>query len=170
MKSKPREATKRNHVQVIIPTSHGAHRWPYHQPVCKQVCSSKKEKRDFEDLSLAQSIARHTGTIWTMKFSHDGARLVSGGQDTILRVWKVQISADESSRTQSNADEKCILDPDPEQMYQVGIRATSSYPMKIADTLSFVFLGPYDADCGCIMEPKQLHSIRVHGQGNYIGS
>lgn len=132
----------------------------------KQVCSSKKEKRDFEDLSLAQSIARHTGTIWTMKFSHDGARLVSGGQDTILRVWKVHISADGSGRAQSDAGEKCILDPDPEQMYQVRIKARpSSWHLESGLTRFLMSLGPHNADCGCVMEPEQLHSLRVHGQG-----
>ncbi|KAG7383307.1 WD repeat-containing protein 44 [Phytophthora pseudosyringae] len=97
MKSKAKEPTKRNHVPVT---------------------SCKKEKRDLEDLCLAQTLSKHTGTIWTMKFSHDGARLVSGGQDAILRVWKVQISSEEDANVARESDEKQILDGEPERSYQ----------------------------------------------------
>ncbi|KAL3658297.1 WD repeat-containing protein 44 [Phytophthora oleae] len=97
MKSKAKEPTKKNHVPVT---------------------SCKKEKRDLEDLCLAQTLSRHTGTIWTMKFSHDGARLVSGGQDAILRVWKVQISSEEDAKLAKENDEKHILDAEPERSYQ----------------------------------------------------
>lgn len=85
-----------------------------------QVTSCKKEKRDLEDLALAQTISKHTGTIWTMKFSHDGARLVSGGQDAILRVWRVQISSEvDDALVARESDEKQILDAEPERSYQV---------------------------------------------------
>ncbi|DBA02066.1 TPA: hypothetical protein N0F65_000313 [Lagenidium giganteum] len=94
MKGKAREAAKRNHVQVS---------------------ASKKDKRDFDDLCLAQTISSHTGTIWTMKFSHDGARLVSGGQDAILRIWKVEI---ETAASAADSAEKRILEPEPERSYQ----------------------------------------------------
>ncbi|RLN63464.1 hypothetical protein BBJ29_004659 [Phytophthora kernoviae] len=97
IKSKSRELTKRNHVLVT---------------------SNKKDKRDLEDLCLAQTLSKHTGTIWTMKFSHDGARLASGGQDTILRVWKVQISAEDGVKATKERDEKQILDSEPERSYQ----------------------------------------------------
>ncbi|KAI9984237.1 hypothetical protein PInf_005548 [Phytophthora infestans] len=97
MKSKAKEPIKRNHVPVT---------------------SCKKEKRDLEDLCLAQTLSKHTGTIWTMKFSHDGARLVSGGQDAILRVWKVQISSEEDAKVARESDEKRILDAEPERSYQ----------------------------------------------------
>jgi len=93
--------------------------------------ASKKEKRDFENISLIQTLARHNGTIWTMKFSHDGARLVTGGQDAILRVWKVdaivpdvpqvplsKLSGGSYSSTVSAA-EKNVLKYEPDQAYQV---------------------------------------------------
>lgn len=81
--------------------------------------ASKKDKREFDELALAQTLSRHNGTIWTMKFSHDGARLVSGGQDTILRVWKVRLSSNEDDKTQRETGEKQILEAEPEQSYQV---------------------------------------------------
>lgn len=86
--------------------------------VC-QVFASKKDKREFDELALAQTLSRHNGTIWTMKFSHDGARLVSGGQDAILRVWKVRLSSNEDDKAQRETGEKQILEAEPEQSYQV---------------------------------------------------
>jgi WD40 repeat protein len=90
---------------------------------------NKKERRDFEELILAQTLSQHNGTIWTMKFSHDGARLVTGGQDAILRVWKVAFSGDDSPTVEtttsaSSFTEKKILENEPEQSYQV-----QSYPL-----------------------------------------
>lgn len=93
----------------------------------RQVFSSRKDKREFDELALAQTLSRHNGTIWTMKFSHDGARLVSGGQDAVLRVWRVRLSSDDSGNGgggkaashQEAMGEKHILEPEPEQSYQV---------------------------------------------------
>lgn len=83
--------------------------------------SSKKDKREFDELALAQTLSRHSGTIWTMKFSHDGARLASGGQDAILRVWTVRLSSDEDGKPsqRESTGEKQILEAEPEQAYQV---------------------------------------------------
>lgn len=98
-KGKGKDTTRRNHVHVQ---------------------ASKKDKRMFEDLFLAQAIACHTGTIWTMKFSHDGARLASGGQDTVLRIWKVEISSGSTTQRSSGSGsgEKQILHAEPERCYQ----------------------------------------------------
>lgn len=68
---------------------------------------------------MAQTISRHNGTIWTMKFSHDGARLASGGQDAVLRVWKVQITPGDTAESRAEGAEKQILESEPEQTYQV---------------------------------------------------
>ncbi|KAG9411967.1 WD repeat-containing protein 44 [Aphanomyces cochlioides] len=76
-----------------------------------QVTSSKKEKREFDCMSLLQTLTLHNGTIWTMKFSHDGARLVSGGQDAILRVWKVE------SLTDAKTPDR-LFEETPEQAYE----------------------------------------------------
>lgn len=68
-----------------------------------------------------------------MKFSHDGARLVSGGQDAILRVWKVQISSEEDAKVARESDEKQILDAEPERSYQVRLRIE---PLKLLELVS----------------------------------
>ncbi|RQM28918.1 hypothetical protein B5M09_004784, partial [Aphanomyces astaci] len=93
--------------------------------------SSKKDKREFDCVSEMQTLRQHHGTIWTMKFSHDGARLVSGGQDAILRVWKVAAfakstvaaaaaprnEASPSSPASSSPLSRHLLEETPEQMY-----------------------------------------------------
>ncbi|OQS02252.1 hypothetical protein THRCLA_05359 [Thraustotheca clavata] len=76
-----------------------------------QVGASNKENREFDSLSLVQTLSKHSGTIWTMKFSHDGARLVTGGQDAILRVWKVNM-------TEKTTQHRPLFLEQPDQSYQ----------------------------------------------------
>jgi WD40 repeat protein len=37
----------------------------------------------------SQEIQAHEGSIWSIKFSADGRRLASGGEDGVVRVWEV---------------------------------------------------------------------------------
>ncbi|ETW02192.1 hypothetical protein H310_05759 [Aphanomyces invadans] len=92
--------------------------------------SSKKDKREFDCVAEMQTLRQHHGTIWTMKFSHDGARLVSGGQDAILRVWKVdacaklpstprgiEASPSTAGTSMPSSQRPHLLEGTPEQMY-----------------------------------------------------
>ncbi|XP_071494614.1 WD repeat-containing protein 44-like [Diadema antillarum] len=56
---------------------------------CKfKAASSHKGSYDFDQLISAQDLCgEHTGAIWTMRFSHCGRLLATGGQDHLLRVW-----------------------------------------------------------------------------------
>ncbi|XP_064638857.1 WD repeat-containing protein 44-like isoform X2 [Lineus longissimus] len=48
---------------------------------------------DFLNLKPIQDLGgEHTGAVWTMKFSHCGRLLASGGQDNVLRVWVLKES------------------------------------------------------------------------------
>ena len=40
-----------------------------------------------ENLNLEQIFSGHTGYIWSVAFSPDGSRIVSGSSDTTLRLW-----------------------------------------------------------------------------------
>lgn len=53
------------------------------------VRQNKKRWMEFSALYLGQEIRAHKGLIWTMKFSPNGQYLASGGEDGVIRVWRV---------------------------------------------------------------------------------
>jgi hypothetical protein len=69
----------------------------------------KKRIKELSSLYAEQEFKAHKGVILTMKFSLDGKYLASGGEDGIVRVWKVV--EDERS------NELNILDNDPSNIY-----------------------------------------------------
>ncbi|WCJ26578.1 Transducin/WD40 repeat-like superfamily protein [Euphorbia peplus] len=54
-----------------------------------KVHSSKKKSKELSSLYAGQEFLAHKGSILTMKFSLDGQYLATGGEDCIVRVWKV---------------------------------------------------------------------------------
>jgi len=59
------------------------------------VWQNKKGYLELTALYSEQDIRAHRGLIWTMKFSPDGQYLASGGEDGVVRIWRVT-SADAS--------------------------------------------------------------------------
>lgn len=74
-----------------------------------RVHSYRKRFKELSSLYTEQEFKAHKGIILTMKFSLDGKYLASGGEDGMVRVWKV-VEDERSS-------ELDILDNDPSNIY-----------------------------------------------------
>lgn len=68
------------------------------QPNRIKVKQNKKRCMEFSAVYMGQEIQAHKGYIWTMKFSPDGQYLASGGEDGVVRIWRVT-SVDASSKS-----------------------------------------------------------------------
>ncbi|BAT79216.1 hypothetical protein LR48_Vigan04g135900 [Vigna angularis] len=56
-----------------------------------KVKHNKKRWMEFSALYIGQEIRAHEGLIWTMKFSPNGQYLASGGEDGVIRIWRVTL-------------------------------------------------------------------------------
>jgi hypothetical protein len=61
----------------------------------------KKVTRDLDRLVYCQRLAAHQGAVWAMRFSQDGRWLATGGQDTIVRIWRALMWNEGDSRSAS---------------------------------------------------------------------
>ncbi|KAG6788177.1 hypothetical protein POTOM_004232 [Populus tomentosa] len=73
-----------------------------------KVHPSKKHTKELSSLFTGQEFLAHKGSILTMKFSLDGQYLASGGEDGVVRVWRV-IEEDRSNQFDISATEPSCL-------------------------------------------------------------
>ncbi|CAK9142647.1 unnamed protein product [Ilex paraguariensis] len=57
-----------------------------------KVRQNKKRCMEFSAVYAGQELCAHNGLIWTMKFSPDGQYLASGGEDGVVRIWRVTLA------------------------------------------------------------------------------
>ncbi|KAJ6962168.1 WD repeat-containing protein 44 [Populus alba x Populus x berolinensis] len=73
-----------------------------------KVHPSKKHTKELSSLFTGQEFLAHKGSILTMKFSLDGQYLASGGEDGVVRVWRV-IEEDRSNQFDISATDPLCL-------------------------------------------------------------
>jgi len=94
-----------------------------------KVRQNKKRWLEFSGLFIGQEVRAHKGLIWTMKFSPCGQYLASGGEDGVVRIWRVT-SLDKSSI--------CFTSKDSNSNCKVECKNTS--PKKKNSCQPFIFL------------------------------
>ncbi|KAL7254633.1 hypothetical protein ACSBR1_008895 [Camellia fascicularis] len=74
------------------------------KPICEtpkvnrmKVHQKKKKYMELSAVYVGQEIQAHEGFIWSMKFSPNGQYLASGGEDGVIRIWRV-MQADASCK------------------------------------------------------------------------
>jgi len=54
-----------------------------------KVEKKNQNDKEFSELEVAQTIIAHQAQIWVASFSVDGNFLATGGQDGIVKIWKI---------------------------------------------------------------------------------
>ncbi|KAK3144175.1 hypothetical protein QOZ80_4AG0309700 [Eleusine coracana subsp. coracana] len=76
----------------------------HHGPERVKVRQYGKSYKELSALFMNQEIQAHSGSIWSIKFRHDGRYLASAGEDCVIHVWEV-------SELQRRREENGVCNP-----------------------------------------------------------
>ncbi|XP_028793336.1 WD repeat-containing protein 44-like [Neltuma alba] len=71
-----------------------------------KVRQNKKRWTELSGLYVGQEITAHKGVIWAMKFSPNGQYLATGGEDGVVRIWRVVLQ--DISSDSFNAEDSLV--------------------------------------------------------------
>lgn len=121
-----------------------------------KVHSYKKRYKDFSAVYRNQEIQAHDGNILTMKFSHDGSYLATGGEDGIIRVWQI-MERDWTDDDLPQKDMSCIFFSADDNFELTPICTNKSSSLKLT------------SDSSCVVIPPKLFGISEKPLYEYRG-
>lgn len=124
-----------------------------------------KQLKELSALFKGQDIPAHTGLILCMKFSLDGRYLATGGDDGVVRVWKVVVDTRLSEINPSNFDPSCVY---------LRVNDHSQLLPLISKKEKLVKFRKRTVDSACVVLPPVIFRIleepihEFHGHGDEI--
>lgn len=111
----------------------------------------KKRSKEFSAVYMEQEINAHNGAILTMRFSPDGGYLASGGEDGVVRVWRVM----ESERRDNSGK----LEYDPSCIYFTVNHNSELAPLYAAGKEKIKSRSVRTPDSACVVIPPEVFRI-----------